>query len=45
MRVPSSIVSQEYNYLINPDHPDVAGIKIISIDGLLIDQRLHHGLA
>ncbi|PZX10092.1 RES domain-containing protein [Breznakibacter xylanolyticus] len=31
LKVPSSIVPQEYNYLINPNHPDAAKINVISI--------------
>jgi len=28
LKVPSIVVPDEYNYLLNPAHPDFAGIKI-----------------
>ena len=40
LRVPSSIIPQEYNYLINPHHPDIKKIKIISTEKLVFDHRL-----
>ncbi|GJM62673.1 type II toxin-antitoxin system Res/ParT family toxin [Persicobacter diffluens] len=40
LRVPSSIVPMEYNYLINPHHPDAAKIKVIQKERLVIDERL-----
>jgi RES domain-containing protein len=40
LRVPSSIVPDEYNYLMNPAHPDFAQIKIGSPEELSIDSRL-----
>jgi len=39
LKVPSSIVSLEYNYLINPNHPDSKRIKVISTQRLLFDGR------
>ena len=39
LKVPSSIVTREFNYLINPRHPDSARIKVISIQRLQFDQR------
>lgn len=42
MRVPSSIVPKESNYLINPGHPAAAGVTIISNERLDIDQRLEY---
>ncbi len=40
LKVPSSIVPQEYNYLINPDHPDAKKIKVIKKISLNFDPRL-----
>jgi len=40
LKVPSSIVPQEYNYLINPDHPDAKKIKVIRKVSLNFDPRL-----
>lgn len=40
LKVPSSIIPQEYNYLINPNHPDTKKIKVISVRQLVFDKRL-----
>ncbi|MFT5336934.1 MAG: RES domain-containing protein [Luteibaculaceae bacterium] len=40
LKVPSSIVPQEYNYLINPLHPDAKNIKVLSQIALKFDERL-----
>lgn len=40
LKVPSGIVPPEYNYLINPNHPDSAKIKVISTQRLQFDNRL-----
>jgi RES domain-containing protein len=40
LKVPSSIVPQEYNILINPHHPDTRSIKVISKTSMSFDQRL-----
>ncbi len=39
LKVPSSIVQQEFNYLINPSHPDSAKISIISKTPFKFDGR------
>lgn len=39
LKVPSSIVPPEYNYLINPNHPDSKKIKVISSQKLVFDGR------
>jgi RES domain-containing protein len=42
LKVPSSIVSSEFNYLINPNHPDSARITVISTQKLAFDKRMNH---
>lgn len=39
LKVPSAIVPPEFNYLINPNHPDSAGIKVISTQRLQFVNR------
>lgn len=40
LKVPSSIVPQEFNYLINPNHPDWSKIKVVSTVKMIFDSRL-----
>lgn len=40
MKVPSSVVQGDYNYLVNPEHKDTDKIKIISIEKFSFDLRL-----
>lgn len=40
LKVPSSIVPQEYNYLINPKHSDTKRIKVVSKEVVQFDKRL-----
>ena len=39
LKVPSSIVPQEFNYLINPNHPDSKRIKVIGKTSMNFDPR------
>lgn len=39
LKVPSTIVAREYNYLINPNHPDAKRITVISTQRLIFDNR------
>ena len=41
MRVPSVVVPEEWNYVMNPAHPDMAKRKLISIHGFTFDERLY----
>ncbi len=41
LKVPSSIVPPEFNYLINPNHPDAKRIIVISEEPLTFDQRFN----
>jgi RES domain-containing protein len=40
LKVPSAVVQGDYNYLINPAHPDFRLIKIIDIEPFSFDERL-----
>ena len=40
MKVPSSIVPMEYNYLLNPLHKDIKNVKIINKEPFNFDERL-----
>ncbi len=40
LKVPSAIIPEEYNILINPLHPDFTKIKIISTSRFEFDSRL-----
>lgn len=39
LKVPSSIIPQEFNYLINPNHPDSKKIIVISQTPMKFDSR------
>ncbi len=39
LKVPSSIVPTEFNYLINPDHPEASKISVVSKTPLTFDKR------
>jgi RES domain-containing protein len=40
LRVPSAIIPQEYNYLLNPSHPDFSHIRINVPETFEFDDRL-----
>ncbi|WP_305952386.1 RES family NAD+ phosphorylase [Emticicia oligotrophica] len=40
MRVPSVVVEGEYNFLINPAHPDFSKIKVLRNEAFNFDNRL-----
>ena len=40
MKVPSAVVSGDFNYLINPFHPDASKIKITKTEAFTFDQRM-----
>lgn len=39
LRVPSIIIPEEWNYLIDPNHPDAKKIKVSSCSALSLDAR------
>ena len=40
LQVPSVVVKNESNYLINPAHPDAEEVKVIDIEPFQFDSRL-----
>ena len=40
IRVPSVVIPQEYNYIINPVHPDMKKVSIIDVSDFSFDTRL-----
>jgi RES domain-containing protein len=40
LKVPSAIIEMEYNYLVNPVHPDFNKVKITSVSKFRFDNRL-----
>lgn len=40
LKVPSCIIPQEFNFLINPNHPDAQKIKVVTINAFSFDNRL-----
>ncbi|MDB5112176.1 MAG: hypothetical protein JWR67_3290 [Mucilaginibacter sp.] len=40
LKVPSAIVKEEYNYLLNPLHAEAAVVKVLSNQPFYFDQRL-----
>jgi RES domain-containing protein len=40
LKVPSAVVKEEYNYLLNPAHPGIASVKAIDQQPFNFDERL-----
>mgnify|MGYP005849590043 CR=1 FL=1 len=40
LKAPSAIIHQEFNYILNPHHPDFNLIKITKVETFSFDQRL-----
>jgi RES domain-containing protein len=40
LQLPSAIVQAEYNFLVNPLHPDMAGVKVLKQEPFGFDERL-----
>lgn len=40
LKVPSSIIPEEYNFLLNPNHPDFDKIKLVGTHPFLFDDRI-----
>ncbi|MNY43705.1 RES domain protein [compost metagenome] len=41
LKVPSAIVEDEYNYILNVQHPFASKVKIVELKPFLFDKRLH----
>jgi len=39
IKVPSAVIKQEYNYLLNPNHPDFKKIKLTGTEPFDFDER------
>lgn len=40
LKVPSAVTQGDFNYLINPSHPEFSGIKIVGYEKFPFDKRL-----
>lgn len=40
LKVPSAIIEEEFNYLLNPAHPDFSKIRIVGVRKFSFDDRL-----
>ena len=40
LRVPPAVIRHEHNFLINPEHPDIAHITVVSVEDFAFDPRL-----
>ncbi|TDH18261.1 RES domain-containing protein [Segetibacter sp. 3557_3] len=40
LKVPSASVTDEFNFVLNPDHPDFYKIKIVKSERYMFDERL-----
>jgi RES domain-containing protein len=40
LKVPSAIVQGDFNYLVNPQHPDFGTVKITEVENFEFDRRL-----
>jgi RES domain-containing protein len=43
LKVPSAVVQGDFNYLINPRHPEINRIRIVSTERFAFDPRLFNG--
>jgi RES domain-containing protein len=43
LRVPSVLIPEEHNYLLNPKHPDFEKVQISAAQNFHFDPRLRHG--
>lgn len=43
LRVPSAVIPQEHNFLLNPAHPEAAWFRVVSRSRFVLDPRLLQG--
>ena len=43
LKIPSAIIMHEYNYLLNPAHPDFKKIKLLRTEAFKFDPRIKTG--
>ena len=42
-RVPSAVVKGDFNYLINPNHPEISKVTVVKISDFPFDKRIFEG--
>jgi RES domain-containing protein len=42
LKVPSVLIKNEFNFIINPNHPDFKKIKLTGTEDFIFDQRLNN---
>jgi RES domain-containing protein len=40
LKVPSAVIQGDFNFLLNPNHPDFTKMKILSVEPYTFDERL-----
>ncbi|MEI6946357.1 RES family NAD+ phosphorylase [Paraflavisolibacter sp. H34] len=40
LKIPSAVVPQEFNYLVNPLHPDIAKLEVVEVVDFIYDIRI-----
>lgn len=40
LKVPSAIIPQEFNYVLNANHPDFSKVKLLEVTGYIPDPRI-----
>jgi RES domain-containing protein len=40
LKIPSTVIPEEFNYLINPLHPGISQVKIIAVKDFIYDPRI-----
>ncbi len=44
LKAPSVVIPSEFNFIINPFHPDIKKVKIVAIEKLNLDERISEEL-
>lgn len=42
LKVPSAVIQQEHNFIINPNHEDFQSVRLISVEDFSFDNRMFH---